>query len=272
MDNLTTDDIAISDHDLLLELQKKLKVLEDKINKLSEGSKPTEKSPEKQIYDESKPLTNFEYFIHIIGLIIFKLVTLIHFIHAFTGKLFVRYALKDININKKCIGFGVMQISFWYISIPSAINCFLLFSSFKFYDKIQSWMIAYWIWALFISIYWIINGLGIICIFRLGLRQRIRKINSILWLIVGINLPKEKRKEKGYLSIILASLIPAAIAGYIANFILEEKFILDCDQSDSSLYGDEKTVCTLSGECCEIVSSHNLLFHSSKAASYGCSL
>merc|ERR1711933_139742 len=51
----------------------------------------------------------------------------------------------------------------------------------------------------------------------------------------------------------LASLLPAAVFGFIANFVLEEKFELKCD-------GIGENDCAVQTEigCCDIISSHEL--------------
>merc|ERR1712129_676776 len=54
----------------------------------------------------------------------------------------------------------------------------------------------------------------------------------------------------------IAALFPSAIIGFIANFFLEEKFKLQCDDSLDAI---GTNICSIDGSgCCEIVSSHDV--------------
>ena len=52
----------------------------------------------------------------------------------------------------------------------------------------------------------------------------------------------------------LAALLPAIIIGFIANFVLEEQFLLECAESitDETLCFENKY------GCCEVISSHDI--------------
>jgi len=54
----------------------------------------------------------------------------------------------------------------------------------------------------------------------------------------------------------IASLLPSAIIGFIANFVLEEKFVLKCNEG----FANEGTnLCSEDGSgCCQVISSHNV--------------
>merc|ERR1719471_703114 len=54
----------------------------------------------------------------------------------------------------------------------------------------------------------------------------------------------------------IASLLPSAIIGFIANFVLEEKFVLKCNEG----FANEGTnLCSQDGSgCCQVISSHDI--------------
>ena len=52
-----------------------------------------------------------------------------------------------------------------------------------------------------------------------------------------------------------ASLLPAAIVGFISNFVLEEKFELKCD--DNFVTDDIDLCFDSSYGCCKVISSHS---------------
>ncbi len=53
----------------------------------------------------------------------------------------------------------------------------------------------------------------------------------------------------------LASFVPAAIVGFIANYVLEEQFELKCSEEI-----ENTAICFDDGHgCCEVISSHELV-------------
>eukprot|EP01083_Nonionella_stella_P243514 848451_1 len=108
-------------------------------------------------------------------------------------------------------------------------------------------MIAHIVWGFCVSMYWMFY----VIVIKSG---KYNSVNAMLWKVIGIDLPVEQQKSKGFISVLLASLIPAITAGFIANFILEEKFILECDKNtkESNLCADNRD------KCCTIISSHDI--------------
>ena len=122
--------------------------------------------------------------------------------------------------------------------------------------EIQSWMIAYIAWgvcsylATVIKIVfqqqWILTAELWILGLDLGTisPRKIRGTNSTIGIFMLLLLPS------------IAALLPSAIIGFIANFVLEEKFELKCNDS---ITGAGTNLCSLDGSgCCEVVSSHEL--------------
>eukprot|EP01084_Bolivina_argentea_P213667 362807_1 len=59
----------------------------------------------------------------------------------------------------------------------------------------------------------------------------------------------------------LASLLPSAVCGFIANFILEEKFELKCGEALSADMSDQYDLCFDDERgCCNVISSHDIQF------------
>jgi len=126
--------------------------------------------------------------------------------------------------------------------------------------QIQSWMIAYIAWG-------VCSGIFMICVL-IGafaeMKQRTVMNKTMFW-IIGVDFgdvdPMTIVKENdGYvfglayfiLFPALAAVLPAAIIGFIANFVLEEKFELKCGEQV-----DDTTLCYNDYGCCEVISSHD---------------
>ena len=124
--------------------------------------------------------------------------------------------------------------------------------------EIQSWMISYLSWGIFSFLYSTIVALAIVMEVKLTL------IMALMFWIIGVDFgdidPDNFRANLTFaLAVVfvypaLAALLPATIIGFIANYVLEEQFELQCshDITDSELCFDDKY------GCCEIISSHNI--------------
>ena len=128
--------------------------------------------------------------------------------------------------------------------------------------EIQSWMIAYITWGvftyLFILIIWIFGVLE-----KLAAAKKM--VFCIFW-ISGIEfdfIEASKLFTRHWKFVILtvaifpalAALLPSIIIGFIANYIVEEQFILDCGEdvtNDTLCFSDDGY------GCCEVISSHDI--------------
>ena len=148
--------------------------------------------------------------------------------------------------------------------VPGVV-VYVVLSESTLWSEIQSWMISYIVWALvsyiFSSGYWgstFTNS-----------KSKLNLMDSTVKAIIGVDLGDislvQVLSQGGVdlsamslmgLTFILpafAALLPAAIIGFIANFILEEKFELQCGDNIESSY-----LCfEAQYGCCEVISSHD---------------
>eukprot|EP01083_Nonionella_stella_P131629 400062_1 len=228
----------------------KLQELENRLEQIAPSTVTEDKANDADAKEESQSelsdLSTWEQVVHYGGKLIYLILFITHKVHSFVGTLIAKHLLKDPSVLLKYVWIVFLFPIVLYTLIPVTV-CLLLLLVFGVYDEIQSWMIAYMIWGICISIYWFlyathIRGSGFL-----------KHMNAMLWKIVGIDLPEDKQGDKGFISIILASLLPAMTAGFIANFMLEEKFMLECHVNTKG------NICVNSGkECCEVISSHDI--------------
>eukprot|EP01083_Nonionella_stella_P097579 274292_1 len=177
--------------------------------------------------------------------------------------------------------FPVYPITFSGFVVPPFMMMWLLLFKLSYYDEIQSWMIAYIVWGT-CSFVMVVTYFTLIFAFRYTDRPKqatakcINTINKALLFIVAVDFGALdivsiltdddlyldhilEGKAMGvvtlFLTIPIASLLPAAVCGFIANYILEEKFELKC-RSDIT----NTNICfnSLGYGCCEVISSHSL--------------
>merc|ERR1719382_1892891 len=134
------------------------------------------------------------------------------------------------------------------------------------WDEIQSWMVSYIVWG--------VSSYTIFCVLLCAQSKQITQsgpsgfdtMMNVVLKIIGVDFggvsimawSQANPMDPKFWAILclfpsLASLLPAAIAGFIANFILEERFELSCDGIEENT--DDCAVVTTDG-CCEIISSH----------------
>eukprot|EP01084_Bolivina_argentea_P124990 221485_1 len=177
----------------------------------------------------------------------------------------IRASTQRIAIFTFCDGLSWVFMFIGLMILP-LFAVWVMLSQFDFYDEIQSWMIAYIVWGT--------SSFTLLVIFVVALRLEEQKserlINvskNIIFYIVGVDLGKldvidilTDRSGFYFASIVLmmlppcASLLPAAIVGFIANFVLEEKFFFKCDRE----IVNEDICFNTSYGCCEVISSHNI--------------
>merc|ERR1712062_325446 len=74
------------------------------------------------------------------------------------------------------------------------------------------------------------------------------------WLLYPFGIKPSDAGDSDYWSIPLVSFAPAMVAGFLANFFLETKYLFECDKS---LYDSISDVCfDEEGVCCMAISSH----------------
>eukprot|EP01084_Bolivina_argentea_P063797 116398_1 len=150
---------------------------------------------------------------------------------------------------------------FGLILTPS-LGTYLILSQTIFYDEIQSWMIAWIVWGC-MSCLSSIGQVGI-CLNSNKNNKCFDNVNKIILFVIGVDFGEFNLNEiigccdfgtlfgSIFLFPALASCLPAAMCGFIANFILEKKVQLKC--SDSI---DDDTLCFEDYGCCELVSNRD---------------
>eukprot|EP01084_Bolivina_argentea_P264537 448121_1 len=133
-------------------------------------------------------------------------------------------------------------------------------------EGLQSWMIAYIAWGVFSYLFTV--GVAIARALQVQLEDKIKVdgLLQIMFFIIGVDFA-QIGLESLFINVIfglvilflfpsLAALLPSAVIGFIANFMLEEKFQLKCGDSIANDI-DELCFDTDYG-CCEVISSHNI--------------
>ena len=154
-------------------------------------------------------------------------------------------------------GFVVTPFIMVYIVLLDAVD----------YDEwngeIQSWMIGYIIWGISTYIFILAMVIGEEVLTGKG-KHFLRKFNDVMFFIIGVDFEVDFSRFMDKSDILaaatflifpqLAALLPSAIFGFIANFALEEKFELKCNDSIKN-----DTLCWDDGYgCCEVISSHDI--------------
>lgn len=172
-----------------------------------------------------------------------------------------------------CPPLPIYALSFMGILVTPCIIVSVLLTQFDdIWNEIQSWMIAYIVWGLISYLLFMIYVIAVYCIenaegyldvlnnivmITLGFDVGEFNVNSIIMSNYFILTDVIRGKKMDVLILMMtpfvASLLPATVIGFIANFILDEKYELDCRQE--YLDGD---ICIESSEsCCKIISSHD---------------
>eukprot|EP01084_Bolivina_argentea_P171468 297066_1 len=191
------------------------------------------------------------------------------------GPMMIVLCIKDLDAQNEDTCFARMVWPFYavfYVGIaviPVVIILLILYET-ELYPEIQSWMISYITWGI------------VSYIFTMGymtaavMQQELTLINNIILLINGVDFDVDVsqlvkigfEKNEGAeidadawagLGIVfifpsIASVLPSSIVGFIANYVLEEKFELKCNDEiiNDTLCFDEKF------GCCEVISSHDV--------------
>eukprot|EP01083_Nonionella_stella_P087931 244830_1 len=119
------------------------------------------------------------------------------------------------------------------------------------YSEIQSWMVGFVAWSFFISL---VELLDVYATTTANVKL-MDMIGATSWLINGIHISENVDVKSAGLFRSLMCLLPASVCGFLANYILQERFMLKCKESymDSNVCFDDGV------GCCEVVSSHDLM-------------
>ena len=145
--------------------------------------------------------------------------------------------------------------------ITPIVTVLLLLSHAGEWDEIQSWMVVYIAWGVFSFVLTSLLVLGGVLDSPLLIHAFSEIINIALGIDFGQTDVNELLNRYGNTFLIsavmfalpcVASFLPAAICGFIANFAWEPRYALKC--SVDTLSGD---ICFDDNEgCCEVISSH----------------
>ena len=160
---------------------------------------------------------------------------------------------QKIPIEDTFYGFSILLTTSTVLAIVAVL---------EIYPEIQSWMVAYIGWCAFVVFYLFNRALTVYSIFSerqiCGNNPKTVKAgNFVIKYVVGVVI--EKHTENNYTRplAMVGGLFPALIVGLIANYVLEERYILQC--SDEIL--EEDAQFCKGSVCCTIVSSHTGYFY-----------
>eukprot|EP01083_Nonionella_stella_P079725 218882_1 len=161
-----------------------------------------------------------------------------------------------------------------FVATPIVVTWILL-TKLRLYDEIQSWMIAYIAWGIFSFMVAITYSVLLFVLSGTKQKKYVNAVNKILFFIVAIDFGALdvvsmlttrnvsfydifRGKAMGLVTLVItmpiACLLPAAVGGFIANYILAEKFELKCS---ANIVNTNICFDSLEYGCCEVISSHN---------------
>eukprot|EP01083_Nonionella_stella_P087932 244832_1 len=133
-----------------------------------------------------------------------------------------------------------------------ATGCLIVYIVYIYggYSEIQSWMVGY--------VTWIFCSVFVSCLYQYARAtsnvKLVQLISSISLFITGIEISEQVDDKMVNIFRPLMCLLPASICGFLANYMLEERFMLKCNES----YTDSN-VCFDDGVgCCQVINSHDL--------------
>ena len=117
------------------------------------------------------------------------------------------------------------------------------------FSVVQSWTIVFLSWSFFHALFVFLESYA-----RINGNMTLMKIlQAIALWINGINVANTFDYYVQTCHLTLMSLLPACICGFIANYLLQERFLLKCSQN-----APVSDICFHEGVgCCDVVSSHN---------------
>jgi len=149
----------------------------------------------------------------------------------------------------------ILLVFMWFpmgTAVTPAIVVFLINSVGGFYDEIQSWEVAYISWGACCTLFYgpvlvvaakdssaagaLLDALSKFLLYPFGIRPRDAG-DSIVW------------------SSPLVSVAPSLVSGFFANFILQPKYFLECNEAYGPI-SDPDSCFNDGAICCVAISSH----------------
>eukprot|EP01083_Nonionella_stella_P029764 81838_1 len=176
---------------------------------------------------------------------------------------------RDDIVKKHSLMYLIFVTSLLGLAISPIVLIHFILSYSERWMEIQSWMIAYIIWGM---TSWLLPATFIMVLVRHNIKI-VSVYTKLILIIIGIDFGgwdvDDVGNEQNMLGLFvimmvfpsLASVLPAAVAGFIANYILEEQFVLKCEGIYEEY--DDESLCSVYDEgthgCCHIVSSHEVM-------------
>eukprot|EP01083_Nonionella_stella_P214908 773954_1 len=250
-----------------------INVIKGKVTKID----PPLKIPE----DVQKRKSIASLFVPLLGKIVACCTLIIIALHLVPFVLLSFAYWRCIDLESLSVGAGDRMTSVFYIIMfcgfvaPPLIMTWLLLSKLRLYDEIQSWMIAYIAWGIFSFMVAITYSVLLFVLSGTKQKKYVNAVNKILFFIVAIDFGALdvvsmlttrnvsfydifRGKAMGLVTLVItmpiACLLPAAVGGFIANYILAEKFELKCS---ANIVNTNICFDSLEYGCCEVISSHN---------------
>eukprot|EP01083_Nonionella_stella_P265025 898284_1 len=153
-----------------------------------------------------------------------------------------------VRRHHKVIGVLVQMFRFGCVAFSTYLSVHSVYMMGD-YHEIQSWMVGFCAWSL---CYQCIQFL----IFFGKVQSNTKLVNLISkasWYINGIEMVESVGALRVNIFDFLMCLLPASICGFVANYILEERYLLKCkeDYVESDMCFEEEI------GCCHVISSHD---------------
>ena len=207
---------------------------------------------------ETVKISKGEKALRMVGKLVYYMVMLVYGLH-----IILLYPILYL-----CYKTKLKNSSFLFESIPiedslnatsillTTIIVLLIVNLLEVHSEIQSWMIAYIIWCLYVVIYLYNRACTVYVIFSdreiFGMKAgNVKVFNLIIKYVVGVEVENQAENNYTRLLAVVGGLFPALLAGFIANYILNEQYTLKCSKDFVSGICDPDA-----GICCKLVSSH----------------
>jgi len=166
--------------------------------------------------------------------------------------------------------------SYWAIPVTPFVVVYVVLLDIvddpQWNGEIQSWMIAYLSWGALCFVLLTAVFLGVAVSHELAPRFGRGVLTATFW-VLGlhfgdmdvIEILDATRDSDDILRFVMATifvmgvfpamaaLLPASVVGFIANYVLEEKFELECTHQV-----EDQTLCYQDYGCCQVISSHDV--------------
>eukprot|EP01083_Nonionella_stella_P039117 106389_1 len=212
--------------------------------------------------DEKKEATisKGEKALRVIGKLVYFLVMLVYGLHIMLLYPFLQlccrkriktssWLFEKIPIEDSIYGASILLTTFIVLLIISLLDI---------YSEIQSWMVAYMVWCIYVVMYSFNRACTVYSIFSkreiCGMKAgNVQGFNLIIKYVVGVEVDNKAENNYTRLLAVVGGLFPALLAGLVANYILQEKYTLKCSKDFSS------EICE-GPICCKLISSHEIKY------------